>query len=217
VSAEIKFCGLTRHEDATLAAALGARYVGAIFAGGPRHLLPDAAARVFADLPTTVGRVGVFADQDPGAIGATAALASLDVVQLHGAWSPGRIAAIRRAFGGAVWPVVRVGDKDASAELAAAFEAGDAVVVDALVPGRLGGTGAQVPWEPLARMLEPIRGGRQLVLAGGLRPENVAGAIEILSPNVVDVSSGVESAPGIKDREKMMAFRDAVLGAFTPK
>jgi phosphoribosylanthranilate isomerase len=90
-------------------------------------------------------------------------------------------------------------------------------LVDALVPGRLGGTGAVVPWDRLAAMLEPVRANRVLVLAGGLRPENVAGAIEILSPDVVDVSSGVESAPGIKDRDKMKAFRDAVAGAFTPK
>jgi phosphoribosylanthranilate isomerase len=208
--AEIKFCGLTRREDAMLAAALGARYAGAIFAGGPRNVLPAAAALVFADLPAEVERVGVFGDQDPGEIGSTAALASLDVVQLHGAWTPARVKEIRGAFEGKIWPVVRIGQQDVTAELVAAVEWGDAVLVDALVAGKLGGTGAQLPWHSLARTLEPIRRGRSLVLAGGLRPENVAGAIEILSPDVVDVSSGVESAAGIKDRDKMMAFRDAV-------
>jgi phosphoribosylanthranilate isomerase len=217
VSVDIKFCGLTRADDAMLAADLGARFVGAIFAGGPRNLLARDAARVFADVAATVRRVGVFAEQDAGSIAATVAEAGLDVVQLHGAWSPARVREIRRAVAASVWPVVRVGSQDPTAELAAAFDVGDGVVVDALVPGRLGGTGVPVPWESVAATLESVRAGRMLILAGGLRPENVAGAIEILSPDVVDVSSGVESAPGIKDREKMTAFRNAVAGAPTPR
>jgi phosphoribosylanthranilate isomerase len=217
VTADIKFCGLTRREDAGFAAALGASYVGAIFAGGPRNLIPADAALLFADLPRTVRRVGVFADQDPGEIGEIAAQVSLDVVQLHGRWTPRRIEEIKAAFRGAIWPVVRLGSSDATPELTQAFDVGDGVLVDALVPGKLGGTGATVPWERLATVLESVRGNRFFVLAGGLRPENVAGAIEILSPDVVDVSSGVESAPGIKDRDEMQAFRDAVVGAFTPK
>jgi phosphoribosylanthranilate isomerase len=214
---EIKFCGLTRRDDAMLAATLGARYTGAIFAGGPRNLVPSTAAQIFADLPPDVRRVGVFGEHDPGEIGSTAAMASLDIVQLHGRWTPNRVTEIRRAFTGKIWPVVRVGLQDVTAELAAAVEWGDAVLVDALVPGKLGGTGTQLPWDSLARTLEPIRSGTLLVLAGGLRAENVAAAIEILSPDVVDDSSGVESAPGIKNREKMMAFRDAVAGASTDK
>lgn len=218
VATEIKFCGLTRRDDAAYAAALGAAYVGAIFAGGPRNLLPADAARLFADLSGGVRRVGVFAEQDAGEIGEIAAQVSLDVVQLHGKWTPGRIREIRAAFPGAIWPVVRVSPAaDATAELEAAFDLGDAALVDAFVPGQLGGTGVTAPWDRLARMLEAVRANRPLVLAGGLRSQNVAGAVEILSPNVVDVSSGVESAPGIKDRGQMQAFRDAVAGAFIPK
>jgi phosphoribosylanthranilate isomerase len=217
VSVDIKFCGLTRADDAIHATELGARFVGAIFAGGPRNLLARDAARVFAPLPPAVRRVGVFADQDAGEIAATVAEAGLDVIQLHGAWNPARVREIRRAVAGSVWPVVRVGRQDVTAELATAFDVGDGIVVDALVPGRLGGTGSPVPWDAVAATLESVRAGRMLILAGGLRSENVAAAIEILSPDVVDVSSGVESAPGIKDREKMTAFRNAVAGAPTPR
>ena len=196
---------------------LGARFVGAIFAGGPRNLLARDAARVFAPLPPAVRRVGVFADQDAREIAAVVAEAGLDVIQLHGAWNAARVREIRRAVAGSVWPVVRVGRQDVTAEIAAAFDVGDGIVVDALVPGRLGGTGVPVAWESVAATLESVRAGRMLILAGGLRSENVAAAIEILSPDVVDVSSGVESAPGIKDREKMTAFRNAVAGAPTPR
>jgi phosphoribosylanthranilate isomerase len=217
VPVEIKFCGLTRPEDAAAAAALGASYAGAIFAGGPRHVSPEQAATIFADLPPRVRRVGVFAEQDAAEIAAAAATASLDVVQLHGNWSDARIAELRLVFRGAIWPVVRVSAPVETAQLAAAASAGDAVLVDAFVPGRLGGTGQPLPWDALAQALRAIGSGRPLILAGGLRPENVAGAIKILSPHVVDVSSGVESAPGIKDREKMKAFRDAVAGASTPR
>jgi phosphoribosylanthranilate isomerase len=217
VPVDIKFCGLTRGEDAALASDLGAGFVGAIFAGGPRNLLPRDAAAVFSGVPRSVRRVGVFDAQDAGEIGSTATEVSLDVIQLHGSWTPARVRDIRRAFAGSVWPVVRVGLHDVTAELAAAFETGDGVVVDAHVPGQLGGTGLPLPWKSLAATLESVRRGRTLILAGGLRPENVAGAIKILSPDVVDVSSGVESAPGIKDRQKMTAFRDAVVGTSIQK
>ena len=95
------------------------------------------------------------------------------------------------------------------------FASSDAVVLDAKVSGRLGGTGVALPWASLAARLESVRDDRRpakLVLAGGLRPENVSMAISLLRPDVVDVSSGVETAPGIKDHARMRAFRDAVFG-----
>ncbi len=214
---EIKYCGMTRREDVAVAEALGASYVGAIFAGGQRNLAPEAAAMLFSGLRPSVRRVGVFGHQPVGEIERTVAAASLDVVQLHGDWSAPRIAELRASFGGEIWPVVRIGSRVDPTELAAAFDTGDAVLVDALVPGSLGGTGTQLAWESLAETIRIVRAGRRLVLAGGLRPENVAAGIEILSPDVVDVSSGVESAPGLKDRDKMKAFRDAVAGAPTAK
>jgi phosphoribosylanthranilate isomerase len=90
-------------------------------------------------------------------------------------------------------------------------DAGDGILIDAFVPGALGGTGTALPWGEMTRDFAELRGrARRIILAGGLRPENVAKAIAALSPNVVDVSSGVESAPGIKDHDRMRAFRDAV-------
>jgi len=206
---EIKFCGLTRAEDARAAVALGAAYVGVIFAGGPRSLTVDRAADVLADVPPTVSRVGVFAEQEAEDIASVATRLQLHVVQLHGRASADRIAAIRRGFSGDVWPVVRVlgalpNNVDELLEL------GDGLLLDALVPGTLGGTGVAIPWAAVSRELEEVRGLKPIVLAGGLRPENVAEAIARLAPDVVDVSSGVESAPGIKDHDRMLAFRDAV-------
>lgn len=207
---EIKFCGLTRREDANHAAALGAAYVGVIFAGGPRLLTPDRARDVLRDVPASVKRVGVFAGQADDDIARTADIAALDVIQLHAEWNPERVSRLRDRLARAVWPVVRVEGTALPGWIGDAFAGGDATLIDALVPGALGGTGVALPWAQLSTRLERVRTGGRLVLAGGLRPENVAIAIAALSPDVVDVSSGVESAPGIKDHDRMRAFRDAV-------
>jgi phosphoribosylanthranilate isomerase len=214
VPVEIKFCGMTRPADAAAGAALGASYVGVIFAGGPRHLSVDRAASVLADLPHTVRRVGVFANQSAAEITDAATVLSLDVVQLHGAVDPDRVRKVREAFDGEVWPVLRVAEALPD-DIESLFSLGDALLVDALAPGRLGGTGAAFAWESLAAPLAAARGGRRMILAGGLRPENVAAAVALFAPDVVDVSSGVESTPGIKDHHRMRAFRDAVAGAAT--
>src|ERR1051325_2998832 len=111
VPVEIKYCGLTRREDVEMAVELGASFVGVIFAGGPRLVSADRAAILFDGLPTTVRRVGVFGDPAAEEIATVARQASLDVVQLHGAWAPDRARALRANFRGEVWPVVRV-DRD---------------------------------------------------------------------------------------------------------
>jgi phosphoribosylanthranilate isomerase len=211
VRAEIKFCGLTRPEDAERAASLGASYVGVIFAGGPRHLSPERASDVFAAVPRDVQRVGVFADQSADDIAELANRLGLDVVQLHGSANATRIAAIRAEFGGKIWPVCRVAEPPLPADVTELVEAADGLVLDSYVRGTLGGTGVTMPWSALSEDLDRIRPNiRLFVLAGGLRPENVAQAITTLAPHVVDVSSGVESAPGIKDHDRMRAFHDAV-------
>jgi phosphoribosylanthranilate isomerase len=93
------------------------------------------------------------------------------------------------------------------------LEVGDGLLLDALVPGALGGSGVTIPWAAVSEKLDELRGPKPIVLAGGLRPDNVGEAIVALAPDVVDVSSGVESAPGIKDHARMLAFRDAVTRA----
>lgn len=216
--AELKFCGLTRAQDAAEAARLGARYVGVIFAGGPRLLSPDRAAVVLRAVPPGVRRVGVFAAASPEEVSAVATIAELDVVQLHGDPVPQTVAALRRHFRGEIWAVVRSADGSLPETLPALFDVADAVVLDAKVPGALGGTGVALPWETMATALARARRGAaagRLVLAGGLTAENVAAAIAALAPDVVDVSSGVESAPGVKDHARMRNFAAAVFATHT--
>lgn len=209
---DIKFCGLTRAEDAAAAVAMGASHVGVIFAGGPRHRTVEQAREVLAPVPETVARVGVFAGQSADEILEHAGALALDVVQLHQTGSPDRIDALMAA-GLRVWPVYRLRDGEVPADLGPMARRTDAVLVEAAVAGALGGTGVPLHWEAVASPLgAALRDGGRLVLAGGLRPENVAPAIQALRPTIVDVSSGVESAPGIKDHDRMRAFRDAVRG-----
>jgi phosphoribosylanthranilate isomerase len=210
VSAEIKFCGLTRPEDAAFAASLGASYVGVIFAGGPRSLDVRQAMEVLSVVQPSVGRVGVFADQSADEIARMADLLQLNVVQLHGSFDPERISALRKKFSGEVWPVCRLSSAALPSSVDNMLSTGDGLLLDAAVPGKLGGTGVALPWAELAEPLHELRRFKRIILAGGLRPENVGRAIAALSPDVVDVSSGVESAPGIKDHDRMREFRDAV-------
>lgn len=214
--AEIKFCGLTRAEDARLACELGAAYLGVIFAGGPRTVSVERARDVLAACASSARRVGVFARADAEEIARTVEGARLHVVQLHGDPTAEDIAAVREATGAEVWAVARVGTT-LPATLDELFAEADAVLLDAKVEGRLGGTGVAIDWEGIAPELAPRRRGRALVLAGGLKPENVGAAIDALAPEVVDVSSGVESAPGVKDHERMRAFAAAVAGARADK
>jgi phosphoribosylanthranilate isomerase len=217
VAVEIKFCGIMRREDANAAAALGASYVGVIFAGGPRMLSGERAAEVLGDISAPVRRVGVFADQPVDELLEIAGTARLDVVQLHGAVDPARVREIRKRFAGDIWQVVRVTGTTLPESMNEIARAANGLLLDAYSPGTLGGTGVALPWEEIAEAVTTVRSNAhsnfRLILAGGLRPENVARAIAAISPDVVDVSSGVESAPGIKDHDRMRAFRDAVLHA----
>lgn len=207
---EIKFCGLMQAEDAEFAASIGARYVGVIFAESARQVSDERAQQVFSRVPLGVSRVGVFGDTKPEQIAARADALGLDVVQLHGDPKPRAIARLRKRWQGRVWAVQRIADTlpDSTRDL---FDAADAVVLDTRVEGQLGGTGVPLPWEDLRERVDLFRPPRaKLVLAGGLTPDNVTRAIAALDPDVVDVSSGVELMAGIKDHEKMRAFRDAV-------
>lgn len=209
MTAEIKFCGLTRPEDAELAVELGAAYTGVIFAGGPRHLTVERAMEVLASVPRD-RRAGVFGDQSAAEITRTADWCQLGVVQLHGAFTPQRIADIRRDFEGEIWSVCRVAGSYLPEPIDAMMQLSNGILLDAMVAGKLGGTGVTIAWSDLSSEVERVRRSTKVILAGGLRPENVAQAIGALSPDVVDVSSGVETAPGIKDPARMRAFRDAV-------
>lgn len=205
----VKVCGLTRAEDAAVAAAAGAHYLGAILAPGYGRTVTAARARViFGDF--AAARVGVFVDAEPGEVRAAAAEAGLTVAQLHGDESPETAARVR-AGGLVVWKAVRVrsgGDVEAALDRYA--DAVDALLLDGYSPAAHGGTGTAFDWHDAARRLQARTGCPRIVAAGGLRTENVARAARILRPHAVDVSSGVESAPGVKDAAAVHAFAAAV-------
>ena len=205
---EVKFCGLTRPSDARAAAELGARYVGVIFAGGPRTLNPARAREVLDGAGDAVERVGVFGKSDAATIAAVVREAQLDVVQLHADPTVAEVRAVRESVGARVWAVVRVDGDLARGDLEDIWEASDALVLESRVQGVLGGTGASFDWSAAERAARVHTS--TLVVAGGLTAANVSQAIETLSPDIVDVSSGVESSPGIKDHARMADFVDAV-------
>jgi phosphoribosylanthranilate isomerase len=210
VAVEIKFCGMTRAADAQYAASLGAAYVGVIFAKSPRRVEPAAAAAVLAGVRERASTVGVFGHATVETIGTVASDLGLDVVQLHGDPTPDVVERMRPRFDGAVWAAIRIDGSTLPDHAAGLLAVADAVVLDARVGGQLGGTGHSFDWGAIARALEHRRDHARVVLAGGLSPENVARAVRTIVPDVVDVSSGVESAPGIKDHARMRDFRDAV-------
>jgi phosphoribosylanthranilate isomerase len=208
-----KICGLTRPEDARHAERSGARYLGVIMASGPRVLDARAAAEVLGSRRAGVARVAVFGSQSSDEIIEIADILDLDVLQLHGAQSADEVKYIKAESGRAVWPVLRVDGTQigtAGAELAAVA---GALLLDAHVVGQLGGTGVTLDWAALADSVRRLRRdvpAMQLVLAGGLRVNNVGDAIRLLEPDVVDVSSGVEVSPGVKDPVAIERFVNAV-------
>lgn len=215
----IKLCGMTRAEDVAAAVEAGADYVGVIFAGGPRHLTAERARDVVAPARGRARVVGVFGPQPPAEIASVAQAVSLDVVQLHADPDVAAIEAVRGAFSGPVWAALRIADSFPSDRAAGLFRAADGVVLDARVAGALGGTGRTLDWGRLALQLARVRGARALlVLAGGLTPDNVSEAVQLLTPDVVDVSSGIERSPGIKDHDQVRAFVDrARTAAIAPR
>jgi phosphoribosylanthranilate isomerase len=212
----VKICGLTRREDAAFAEANGAAYLGAILAGGPRLLTPDRARHVLGPPRHGVRRVAVFGDSSAREVIVLAGQLELDVVQLHGDRSVAEVATIARESERQVWPVLRIAGTTLPPTAADLAAIGGCVVLDAHVVGQLGGTGVALDWSGLAESVLALREavpGLQLILAGGLRAENVREAIRLLSPQVVDVSSGVESAPGVKDPARVQQFVQAALDA----
>ena len=210
--AKVKFCGMTRPQDAALAAEVGANYVGVIFADSKRQVSVDQAREILEAAGPRVKHVGVFDTNDADRVGEVAHEAGLDVVQLHSDPISTDIAAIRRSFDGEVWAAIRIAGSHIPHEYDELFETADGVLLDARSDRALGGTGIALAWNDLAVDLARDRGSAAVVLAGGLNPKNVGNAIRVLAPDIVDVSSGIESAPGIKDPWLMREFYEAVIG-----
>jgi phosphoribosylanthranilate isomerase len=209
--ARIKFCGMTRPADASFAAEIGASYIGAVFAPGPRQVTIDSARRIF-DSIEGAQRVGVFGTNELREIARIADAVELDVVQLHADPTPDDVHAVRSGFGGDVWAAVRLDGSHIPDSIEELVDAADGVVLDAKTPDKLGGSGKTLPWHEIAPEITRVRTGSLIILAGGLTPQNVGTALRDLAPDVVDVSSGVEQSPGVKDHQLMRDFADAVSG-----
>jgi phosphoribosylanthranilate isomerase len=206
VLAKVKFCGMTRPQDAALGAEIGAAYIGVVFADGPRRIDVAQARKIFAAAGDKVKHVGVFGTNDPESVSRDASELRLDVVQLHADPSPSDVGALRKKFGGEIWAAIRISAAHIPPESEMLFDVADAVVLDARSDKGLGGTGKSLSWGEVAVELARDRGSSAVVLAGGLTPRNVGAAVRTLAPDIVDVSSGIESAPGIKDPWLMRDF-----------
>ena len=206
---------MTRPADAKFAAQLGASYVGVILTDSPRRVDEDTARAVFEAAGDGVTHVAVFGDESVESIAGKASRIGADIVQLHSASGASAIDDLRRQFRGKIWAVISI-DPDSRIlppEANDLAETADALLLDARVGGRSGGTGRTLNWGALIASVGALNDQADLILAGGLTPENVATAIRTMRPEVVDVSSGVESSPGIKDRSRMEAFAEAVRSA----
>jgi len=209
VAVRVKICGLTRPEDAAFAAGAGASFLGVVFAGGPRRVSFAKAAEIAA-ASRGVPVLGVFGDQAPGEIARNVRETGLAGAQLHGPYTADDAARLVEA-GLIVWRVLRIARAADLDLLDETWPHAETVLIEPKVPHAQGGTGAALD---LALAVEARRrlAGRRMGLAGGLTPETVGPSVALVRPDVVDVSSGVESLPGIKDHEQIARFLEAVLG-----
>lgn len=198
----VKICGITRIEDAVVASDLGAYAIGFILWPGSKRFVEPQHARVIGDaLPAGVLKVGVFVDPPLDEVRQAAADANLDVVQLHGDETVDYAAAVGRPVFKAV-PVTAAFDPGALEDL----PSGITVLLDAHDPVKRGGTGQTIDWGVAAA----VSARRPVILSGGLAPENVHEAIATVRPFAIDLSSGVESSPGIKDHARLAALFEAI-------
>ena len=201
-----KICGLTRPEDVAAAADAGAAYVGFVFfAKSPRSVSFDLARDLAVEVPVGIGKVGLVVDADDAFLDGLTAKVPLDFLQLHGHETPERVSEIRARYGLPVIKAVGVADAEDVADLDTFADVADQLLVDAKPPKNAvlpGGNGVAFDW----RLIAARRWSVPWLLAGGLTPDTVAEAIALTGAKQVDVSSGVESAPGVKDASLIEAF-----------
>jgi len=198
----IKICGITSEADAQLAASLGVDALGFVLAKSARRISPEMVRRISMSLPPFVSTVGVFVDMDLEPVRHMATFCKLDWVQLHGNESPDYC----KALDFKLLKAIRIKDRQSIETMADYKDCVKGFLLDTYVKGQHGGTGKSFDWD-LAREAKKYG---PVILSGGLTPENVREAIRVVRPYGVDASSGVESAPGIKDYEKMRRFVEQI-------
>ena len=208
-SASVKICGLSRSEDVSAAVDAGAAYVGFVFfEKSPRHVSLETARALALDVPVGIAKVGLVVNASDAALDALIEAVPLDVLQLHGSEDPERVTAIKDRYGLPVMKAIGVADESDLVALDAYAHVADQLLVDAKPPKGAdlpGGNGLSFDWRLIAGRRWPV----PWMLAGGLTPETVAEAVRLTGALQVDVSSGVESAPGVKDTNLIHAFVSA--------
>jgi phosphoribosylanthranilate isomerase len=202
----VKICGLRRAQDVAAAARAGAAYAGFVFhPPSPRAVTPAEARPLAQAVPAGMARVALTVDADDAALAAILAEVPIDILQLHGHESPERVATVRARFGLPVIKAVGIAGAGDLAALDRAARTADMLLVDARPPPGAalpGGNGLAFDWRLIAGRRWPV----PWLLAGGLTPDNVAAAVRLTGARQVDVSSGVERAPGDKDPARIAAF-----------
>ena len=201
----VKICGITRPAHARAAAGVGADAIGLMFfQPSPRYVTRERARAVCAALPPLVSVVGVFVNPEPCEVEAVVEELPVDLLQFHGDEAPDLCEEVGKPYVKAV----RVRTRDDIVRVAERYSGARALLLDAHHDVLWGGTGTQFDWNMVPNDVD-----RPIILAGGLTPENVAGAIRLVRPFAVDVSGGVESAPGVKDALSMERFMEEVASA----
>ena len=202
---KVKICGLTRKEDAGVASEAGADYLGAILSRGFTRSVDVDLAAGFAQGSTVL--VAVFVDETVEEVARLATLAGAGVIQLHGVESPAFVRDLHDAGSWDVWKALKVrGVSDIEAALEEFAGTVDGLLLDGWHQERGGGAGVRFPWDALAEVRRDFPADLTLVVAGGLGPRSVVGLVEQLAPDVVDVSTGVELRPGVKDHAAVSSF-----------
>lgn len=209
----VKICGLTRPEDVAAAVSAGAAYLGFVFfPPSPRNLTPEAARALAVAVPPGVAKVALTVDADDAALAEILETVPIDLLQLHGRESPERVAEVRARFGLPVMKAVGLREAADLAQIDAYAAVADQILVDAKAPEGAalpGGNGLAFDW----RLLSGRDWTGPWMLAGGLTPETAAEAVRRTGARQLDVSSGVERAPGEKDPARIRAFLDAAAEA----
>lgn len=208
----VKICGLTREEDGLAAAEAGADYLGVVASPGFTRTAPPGLGAALA-AATGVPVVAVSVDEPMDVLVSLARECHASVLQLHGSESPELVSALRGEGPWKLWKAVRVRSTEETLRALEDWSGRvDGILLDGWHPGLPGGTGTRFPWEVVESVRDAFPRGTLFVAAGGLVPDNVGEAVRRLRPDVVDVSSGVERSPGIKDPERVRSFIENAKG-----